>query len=78
MNTRHAQLVLAVAREGSFTAAAKSLFIAQPTLSQQIRQIEQQLGAPIFERGTTPVSGSPLPGRSMCRPRAAFCKSKRR
>lgn len=77
MNTRHAQLVLAVAREGSFTAAAKSLFIAQPTLSQQIRQIEQQLGAPIFERGTTP-SRSPLPGRSMCRPRAAFCKSKRR
>ena len=47
MNTRHAQLVLAVAREGSFTAAAKSLFIAQPTLSQQIRQIEQQLGAKI-------------------------------
>ena len=59
MNTRHAQLVLAVAREGSFTAAAKSLFIAQPTLSQQIRQIEQQLGAPIFERGTTPVSLTP-------------------
>ena len=78
MNTRHAQLVLAVAREGSFTAAAKSLFIAQPTLSQQIRQIEQQLGAPIFERGTQRPSRSPLPGRSMCRPRAAFCKSKRR
>lgn len=60
MNTRHAQLVLTVAREGSFTAAAKSLFIAQPTLSQQIRQIEQQLGAPIFERGTTPVSLTPV------------------
>ena len=59
MITRHDQLVLAVAREGSFTAAAKSLFIAQPTLSQQIRQIEQQLGAPIFERGTTPVSLTP-------------------
>ena len=41
MNTRHAQLVLAVVREGGFTAAAKSLFITQPTLSQQIRQIEQ-------------------------------------
>ena len=37
MNTRHAQLVLAVVREGSFTAAAKSLFVTQPTLSQQIR-----------------------------------------
>ena len=59
MNTRHAQLVLAVVREGSFTAAAKSLFITQPTLSQQIRQIEQQLGQPIFERSTTPVSLTP-------------------
>ena len=59
MNTRHAQLVLAVVREGSFTAAAKSLFVTQPTLSQQIRQIEQQLGQPIFERGTTPVSLTP-------------------
>ena len=59
MNTRHAQLVLAVVREGSFTAAAKSLFVTQPTLSQQIRQIEQQLGQPIFERSTTPVSLTP-------------------
>ena len=59
MNTRHAQLVLAVVLEGGFTAAAKSLFITQPTLSQQIRQIEQQLGAPIFERKTTPVSLTP-------------------
>ena len=59
MNTRHAQLVLAVVREGSFTAAAKSLFVTQPTLSQQIRQIEQQFGQPIFERSTTPVSLTP-------------------
>ena len=59
MNTRHAQLVLAVVREGSFTAAAKSLFVTQPTLSKQIRQIEQQLGQPIFERSTTPVSLTP-------------------
>ena len=73
MNTRHAQLVLAVVREGSFTAAAKSLFVTQPTLSQQIRQIEQQLGQPIFE----PFRSRP-PGRSTCSPRAAFCKSKRR
>ena len=77
MNTRHAQLVLAVVREGSFTAAAKSLFVTQPTLSQQIRQIEQQLGQPIFERSTRPFRSRP-PGRSTCSPRAAFCKSKRR
>ena len=55
MNTRHAQLVLAVVREGSFTAAAKSMFITQPTLSHQIRQIEEQLGSPIFIRSKTSV-----------------------
>ena len=41
MNTRHAQLVLAVVREGSFTAAAKSLFVTQPTLSQQLNVLRE-------------------------------------
>ncbi len=59
MNTRHAQLVLAVVREGSFTAAAKSMFITQPTLSHQIRQIEEQLGSPIFIRSKTSVELTP-------------------
>ena len=39
MNTRHAQLVLAVVREGSFTAAAKSLFVTQPTLSHHMKTL---------------------------------------
>ena len=55
MNTRHAQLILTVLREGSFTAAAKALYITQPTLSQTVRQIETQLGEPIFVRGRTPL-----------------------
>ena len=44
MNTRHARLILAIVREGSFTAAARALQITQPTLSQTVRQIEEQLG----------------------------------
>ena len=59
MNTRHAQLVLAVVREGSFTAAAKSMFITQPPLSHQIRQVEEQLGSPIFIRSKTSVELTP-------------------
>lgn len=59
MNTRHARLILAVVREGSFTAAAKALSITQPTLSQTIRQIEAQVGEPIFVRGKTPVALTP-------------------
>jgi len=55
MNTRHAKMILAILREGSFTAAAKALQITQPTLSQTVRQIETQLGEAIFVRGKTPI-----------------------
>lgn len=59
MNTRHAQLILTIVREGSFTAAARALFITQPTLSQTVKQIESQLGEPIFLRGRSPVELTP-------------------
>lgn len=59
MNTRHARMILAIVREGSFTAAAKSLSITQPTLSQTVRQIEAQLGDAIFVRGKSPASLTP-------------------
>ncbi len=59
MNTRHAQMILTVLRFGSFTAAAKALYITQPTLSQTVKQIETQLGEPIFVRGRTPLELTP-------------------
>jgi LysR family hydrogen peroxide-inducible transcriptional activator len=40
----------AVVRNGSFTRAAEQLGIAQPSLSQQIRALENGIGAPLFER----------------------------
>lgn len=42
--------VYAVYKHGSFTKAAKSLFISQPSLSVAIRNIEKEIGAPIFDR----------------------------
>ena len=59
MNTRHAQLVLTIARFGSITAAAKALYLTQPTLSATLKQIETQLGEPIFVRGRTPMELTP-------------------
>ena len=56
MNIRHIQYVLSILREGSITAASKKLFVSQPALSQTIKQIEQDLGAPIFDRNTDPIS----------------------
>ena len=56
MNIRHIQYVLAILREGSITAASKKLFVSQPALSQTLKQIEQDLGAAIFDRTTDPIS----------------------
>ncbi len=56
MNTKHAQYMLTVLQEGSITAAARKLYISQPSLSQMIRLVEKQLGAPIFNRNTDPIS----------------------
>jgi DNA-binding transcriptional LysR family regulator len=47
---RHLQYLVAVADAGSFTRAAERLFIAQPTLSQQILRLEQIIGAPLLQR----------------------------
>src|SRR6202050_5065775 len=47
---RHLRYFVAVADAGSFTHAAERIFIAQPTLSQQIRRLEQIVGTPLLRR----------------------------
>src|SRR5918994_5075266 len=41
---------LAAAEHGSFSAAAESLFLAQPSVSEQIRRLEAELGVALFAR----------------------------
>src|ERR1700746_2861686 len=41
---------VALADAGTFTHAAERMFIAQPTLSQQIRRLEEMLGTPLLQR----------------------------
>src|SRR5580692_3282879 len=47
---RHLRYFVAIADAGSFTRAAERMFIAQPTLSQQIRRLEEIVGAPLLQR----------------------------
>ena len=50
------EYVYAVYQEKSFSAAAKKLFISQPSLSASVRRVEERIGYPIFDRSTKPLS----------------------
>jgi DNA-binding transcriptional LysR family regulator len=47
---RHLRYFVTTADAGSFTHAAEQMFIAQPTLSQQIRRLEEIIGTPLLQR----------------------------
>lgn len=48
--------ILAIWKEGSFSKAAESLFISQPSLSASVKRIEDKISMPIFNRSTSPVT----------------------
>jgi DNA-binding transcriptional LysR family regulator len=50
LELRHLRYFVALADAGNFTHAAEQMFIAQPTLSQQIRRLEEIIGTPLLQR----------------------------
>ncbi|NJM54998.1 MAG: LysR family transcriptional regulator, partial [Verrucomicrobiae bacterium] len=62
---------LEVARQRNFTHAAERLNLAQPALSQQMKNLEAELGAPLFVRGRRRARCSPR--RAGPAPRAERC-----
>lgn len=53
MEIRVLRYFLEIAREGNMTRAAKRLHVTQPTLSKQIKELEQELGKKLFTRSST-------------------------
>lgn len=66
MELRHLRYFVAIAETGNLSRAAAKLFVAQPPLSLQLRQLEEELGGPLFVRHPkgmrlTPAGESLLP-----------------
>src|SRR5215467_3161523 len=50
MELHQLRYFVTVVRDGTFTKAAERLYITQPSLSEQIRKLETELGSPLFQR----------------------------
>lgn len=55
MELRHLRYLVTVVDEGTITAAAQELHVAQPGVSAQLRQLERELGTPLLDRGPRAV-----------------------
>ena len=55
MDIRIMEYYLAVTREGNISAAAEALHVSQPALSRQIKDLEEELGVTLFERGSRKI-----------------------
>lgn len=54
MNPKQAKYIKTIAEMGTVTAAARELYVSQPSLSQMLHQVEEELGLPIFDRSVSP------------------------
>lgn len=65
MELRQLRYLLTVAEEGHFTRAAEKLYVSQPALSQQIKQLEEGIGSVLIDRSARQVRLTPA-GEVLC------------
>src|SRR5215218_9076162 len=75
MNLRDLRYLLAVAEHGHFGRAAEACGISQPTLSVQIRKLEELLGVSLFERTSKTVTPTVACERLLGHVRAAVTEA---
>ena len=59
MNLSQLERIVMVAKSGNITDVAQKLYISQPALSQTISTVEDEIGAPIFDRRAQPLKLTP-------------------
>src|SRR3712207_3874353 len=77
MTLRQLQYLVTVVDEGSFARAAPALYVSQPTLSQQIRALEREVGGALLERLGRGVRPTPAGEAFLPAARAALAAAER-
>lgn len=72
MNLRDLRYLVAVGDQRHFGRAAKACFVSQPTLSAQVKKLEEYLGVQLVERGTRQVLLTPTGEEVVARARAVL------
>ena len=68
MTLRHLRIFVAVCETGSMTAAASQLFIAQPSISLAVSEMEEYYGVKLFDRISRKLSdGERTEGPAVCK-----------
>ena len=78
MELRHLRYFAGVAEALSFTHAARKLRVAQPALSRQIRQLEEEVGARLLERDRRTVRLTEAGRVFLAEARSSWPKARRR
>lgn len=60
MNLQQLEYILALEEHRHFVKAAEACFVTQSTLSMMVKKLEEELGAPIFDRKQKPLAPTPL------------------
>ncbi|MEO6273204.1 MAG: LysR family transcriptional regulator [Rhodoferax sp.] len=77
MELRHLRYFVAVAELGSVSRAAEKLFIAQPPLTTQIKQLEDEIGTPLFVRYPRGVRLTPAGSRFLTEAKDLLARAER-